>query len=117
MSHKGLLVAKGLVTCLSDHIVPVRIWNPSNEIVHVNKGSILCTFSICYNSVDVHCISPTPKCAHVQLQSSYTTLSDRNSSVGAKQARFVYSPFVSQGDFGEFSSYFEGSISSVLSDD
>ena len=57
MSHKGLLVAKGLVTCLSDHIVPVRIWNPSNEIVHVNKSSILCTFSICYNFVDVHCIS------------------------------------------------------------
>ena len=88
MSHKGLLVAKGLVTCLSDHIVPVRIWNPSNEIVHVNKGSILCTFSICDNSVDVHCISP-PKCAHVQLQSSNTTLSDRNSSVDAKQARSV----------------------------
>ena len=67
MSHKGLLVAKGLVTCLSDHIVPVRIWNPSSEIVHVNKGSILCTFSICDNSMDVQCISPTPKCAHVQL--------------------------------------------------
>ena len=118
MSHKGLLVAKGLVTCLSDHIVPVRIWNPSNEIVHVNKGSILCTFSICDNSVDVHCISP-PKCAHVQLQSSNATLSDRNISVDAKQARSVGSSRdgVSQGDFCKFSSYFEGSISSVLSDD
>ena len=39
MSHKGLLVAKGLVMCLSGHTVPVRIWNPSSDIVHVNRGS------------------------------------------------------------------------------
>ena len=64
----------------------------------------------------MHCISPSPKCAHVQLQSSYTTLSDRNSNVDAKQARSVDSSRdgVSQGDFCKFSSYFEGYISSVL---
>ena len=46
-------------------------------------------------------------------------LSDRNSGVDAKQARSVDSSRdgVSQGDFYKFSSFFEGSISSVLSDD
>ena len=123
MSLKGLLVAKGLVTCSPNHIIPVRIWNPSNEIVYVNKGSFLCTFSLCDNSVDVYPLPCPPECAHVQLQSKYAS-SLEDSSLPHTYMKEVGNTDSSRGgveqdqsNFQKFSAYFEDSISSVLSED
>ena len=53
MGHKGLLVAKAVVTCLSGHQVPVQILNPTAGSVHINKGDYLATFKLCDNYTDI----------------------------------------------------------------
>lgn len=50
LSHKGVLVSKALVTCMQDHIVFVKILNPGNELVHIQKGTNLAKFEICNNT-------------------------------------------------------------------
>lgn len=62
--NKGLLVSKVLVTCTKDHVVQIKLLNPGNETVHVNKGTILAKFELCDNSVD---IVKLKSCAHINV--------------------------------------------------
>ncbi|XP_045176579.2 uncharacterized protein LOC128545883 [Mercenaria mercenaria] len=64
--HKGLIVARCVVTCNSDRLVSVRVLNPGNELIYLHKGMILATFQLCDNSVDIVCLPvSTLKCSHV----------------------------------------------------
>ena len=64
LSNKGLMVAKSVVTCNSDYRIPAKVLNPGNETVYVHKGTILATFQLCDNSVDMIPLS----CSHVKKQ-------------------------------------------------
>ncbi len=67
--NKGLFVAKSIVTCMRDHVVPVKILNPGNNMIHVNKGTILCSFKLCDNSVDIIPVGQL-SCANINVQSA-----------------------------------------------
>ena len=89
----------------------------------MNKGSFLCTFSLCDNSVDVYPLPCPPECAHVRLQSKYVSSSE-DSSLPHTYMKEVGNTDSSKGgveqdqsNFQKFSAYFEDSISSVLSED
>ena len=56
MFNKGLLVAKAVVTCTHNHLVLVKLMNPGNEQVYVNKG-ILASFKLCDNTIDIISLS------------------------------------------------------------
>ena len=61
-----------MVTCNSDYRIPVKVLNPGNETVYVHKGTILATFQLCYNSVDMIPLS----CSHVKIQSDISGIGD-----------------------------------------
>ncbi|WAQ98060.1 POL4-like protein [Mya arenaria] len=61
--HKGLMVAKSVVTCNRDHLVSLRNLNPGNDTVYLHKGMILATFQLCDNSVDIISLSGL-SCSH-----------------------------------------------------
>ena len=62
--NKGLFLAKSLVTCSAKHCVAVRVLNPTNEPIYVNKNSVLASFKLCDNSYDVYYMS----CANMCVQ-------------------------------------------------
>ena len=64
LSNKGLMVAKSVVTCDTDYHTQVKVLNPGNETVYVHKGTILATFQLCDNSVDLIPLS----CSYAQKQ-------------------------------------------------
>lgn len=69
LSHTGLLVAKSVVPCNSDYCISLKVLNPGNENVYINKGTILATFQLCDDLVRL-------SCSHVTKQS---TMSDTGS--------------------------------------
>lgn len=74
LSHKGLIVAKSLLSCSVDRIVPVKVLNPGYETVHVNKGTILATFKLCDNTVDIFPLS----CSNIQIGRVQANMSKEN---------------------------------------
>ena len=85
LSNKGLIVAKSVVTCNSDYCVPVKILNPGNETVYIHKGTILATFQLCDNSVDLIPLS----CSHVTKQ---IDVSDNGGNSTEFQSNFDINP-------------------------
>lgn len=67
MSHKGLMVAKSVLSCLVDRVVPVKVLKPGYET--------LATFKLCDNTVDRLPLS----CNNIQLNRVTTNISELNS--------------------------------------
>ena len=91
MSHKGLVVAKAVLSCSMDRVVPVKILNPGCETVHVKKGAILATFKLCDNTVDLLPLS----CNNIHLNRAQANASYENVS------------YLSNPDFVTFQSNFD----------
>ena len=102
VSHKGLVVAKSVLSCSMDRVVPVKVLNPGYETVHVNKGAILATFKLCDNTVDLLPIS----CNNIQLNRVQTNTSQENGGTDMSN--------LSNPDFVKFQSNFE--VNSDLSE-
>ncbi|ESO90866.1 hypothetical protein LOTGIDRAFT_163750 [Lottia gigantea] len=63
---KGLFLAKAIVACDLEHIIPIKILNPGNETILVQKKSIIATYRILDNSFDIlSCFHVQPKAKSV----------------------------------------------------
>lgn len=99
--HKGLILAKCLVTCTRDHLVLLRVMNPGNETVHLHKGMILATFQLCDNSVDIIRLPASDiSCSHVSHACSQNTtiLSSSEPHVHSKFEPVIDHKFMSEFD-------------------
>ena len=106
MSHKGLIVAKSVLSCSMDRIVPVKLLNPGCETVHVNKGAILATFQLCDNSFDLVPLT----CNNIHLSRAKPTVpTEGATSSGEKMSTLSDS----DPDFLKFQSEFD--VNSELS--
>lgn len=73
--HKGLLLAKAVVTCTPDHIVQLKILNARNDSVYVQKGTFLSKFSLLDNTADVASVS----CNNVSVKEALDPQSESSS--------------------------------------
>ena len=105
LTHKGLMVARSVLSCLVDRVVPVKVLNPGYETVHVNKGTILATFKLCDNTVDLLPVS----CNHIQLQQQTEVQTNISQERGCIETETLSDP-----DFVKFQSYFD--VNPELSD-
>lgn len=108
---KGLLVSKALVTCQPNHIVTIKVLNPGNEPVYLQKGCYLAKFELCDNSFD---ITPIEICARMSVHDKNDVhdcdrLFSSTSPVGRMSEKLCSSSVESTTDFEDFCSNFTDS--------
>jgi hypothetical protein len=85
---KGLLVAKSVVTVSSNQKVPVKLLNPTNDIIVIPKGRTVAEFNVLNSEYDCALFSDSlPTVQHAKLCETDTVQNLTVSSV-TKRSRF-----------------------------
>ena len=66
-----------VTTCLDDHIVCLKVFNPGNETIFMQRVIVLAKFELSDNSIDIIALE---KCAQITVSKQESDISQRPST-------------------------------------